>query len=221
MEKSNSTKTFSYYLNDINNSAEFLKTFPDNSVSNMATNISSNVKELKTALVGIKLTLILLSAITLTSLLVAGITLTNSKFRGYFYDDNTVVKDSLLNLDDKNTTIEYQTKRGKMITYNDLVKENDTLLKKYLQFQTEIKLFKSELELCNFELKDAQNNLRLYKKNSNEYEGMVRDRQIDDIKNLVNNSKKIDSGKILLETFRKSMKYDPKTKSWNIDLRNK
>lgn len=231
MAEKNSEKTFSYYLDEIANLAEFLKTYPEGSVSNNATIIAKNISELKQALRGIRLMLLFLSTVTFICIIVTIFSVSSSKFRSYFVDEKIALKDSLLNLNEKDNYIKYRKLNGKLITYSDLIKGNDSLETKLLKTKAELSLAKSDLELCNTLLKSAKSNEAYYKDNSKFYEDNYRyyedlnsKRQLDDIKDLtknIQNMKKVDSGKILLNVFRKNMKYDSKSKSWTIDLNRK
>lgn len=231
MAENNSDKTFSFYLNEIANLSEFLRAYPDGSVSDNANTIAKNVIELKKALTGIRLTLMFFSSVTLICAIIAIFSLSSSKFRSYFVDEQTALKDSLLNLDQNETSIKYREQNGKLITYKDLIQNNDSLKAKLLKAESELVLAKSDLDLCNVLLKTSKRNESFYKDNSEAYEesssfyeDLNNKRQLEDIKDLVKrveNSKRVDSGKILLDVFRKNMNYDPKTNSWKIEVSKK
>jgi hypothetical protein len=224
MAEKNSEKSFSYYLNEIANLAEFLKTYPDGSISRMALTISDNIAELKKALTGIRLMLLFMTAITIISVSICVFALSSAKFRSYFVVDNSALKDSLLNVSNNNTSLSYQTQKGKIITYNDLVKENELLSNKLDKVESDVRLLKSDLELCNLQLNSSETNLKYYKNSSEYYEGVKNKRENEDLKELnrtIDNIKKTDSGKILLKVFKDKMEYNPKTKTWTIDVNKK
>ncbi|MDQ0594695.1 lipopolysaccharide export LptBFGC system permease protein LptF [Chryseobacterium ginsenosidimutans] len=224
MAEKNSEKTFSYYLDEISKLAESLKTFPDGSVSDNASTIDRNVIELRKALKGIRIMLIFMTTITFISFLFALIILSSSKIRSYLADENTALKDSLLSIDKNNSYITYRTDKGKIITYQALIKENDSLNLRISKVESDLSLSKSDLELCQLKLKFAQGDVKQYKESADFFEEMHDKRSKEDRKEImkdIQNLTKVDSGRILLDVFRKNMKYDSKTKSWTIDLNRK
>lgn len=218
MQEKNSEKTFSYYLDEIRRIAENLKKYPDGTISDTGSIIDDNIGELKKALKGIRIVLLFLSAVTIISVVSLLTVLSSDKIRSYLAGEKSALKDSLLDLHENDEYIRYRTNKGKIITYQSLIKTNDSLDLKIINLKSELSLAKSDLELCNLLLKNANQNLDFYKENSDYYEGEVSKRNREDLKNSINNIKKIDSGKILLNMLRHNLKYDQKTKTWSVHI---
>ena len=215
MQKNKQDKTFSDYIRDIDTKAHYLEKYPEEAVSKTATDIISDLAELKKGLKGIRSTLLFLILIIIMSIGFAIFSLTNYKnIRSILINDNQAKKDSLLDIYSSDDDLRYRSEKGKIVTYNQLATENDTLLSRYYQM-------KSDLEICKIELKSSKSNTDFYKGNAKYYEDIYDKKSSNDlnqITNQVKNIEKVDSGKVLLEVFRKNMKYDSKTKSWTIDL---
>lgn len=107
------------------------------------------------------------------------------------------------------TSYNYLTKGKKIVTYNQLELENDSLMKAVLSLN--VKILKSETKIVKLEneIATAKDKLNLASENYDikfiEHENYI---QIE--------GKKIDSAFILLQAYRKKMQYDDKTKSWTI-----
>ena len=93
------------------------------------------------------------------------------------------------------TSYNYLTKNGKIVTYNQLVNESDSLVKKLILKELEINSLKHKLDLAKknydinfFETKTA----------------------------ITIEAKKLDSALVLLDAFRDKMIYDKKSRKWTI-----
>jgi hypothetical protein len=128
MEKNNKNKSFGYYLNNIEKQSDSLMSFPENNVSMSGLQLKEDVKQLRSALSGIRISIITLVIISIVLAIVTFISVDS-----YLHLKNSInvnleaTKDSLLNLEDKSSTLNYSTKNGKLLTYKDLRDENDIL----------------------------------------------------------------------------------------------
>lgn len=125
MAKNKENKSFGYYLNNIEKQSDSLMSFPENNVSMSGLQLKEDVKQLRSALSGIQISIIALITISIVLLIVTIISVDS-----YLHLKNSInanleaTKDSLLNLDGKSDILNYSTKNGKLLTYKDLRNEN-------------------------------------------------------------------------------------------------
>lgn len=104
------------------------------------------------------------------------------------------------------TTYHYITKNGKIITYNQLNKENDSLIYVLINKNNEIINKNIEIISLNNKIQLAKSNYDIDFKISNEKSGNYTTIE----------SKKLDSALVLLELYRDKLYYNKKDSTWNI-----
>lgn len=126
MKKNKEVKDFSDYLNQIENLSNHLMTFPDDSVSKNASTINQDLKQLRSGLKGMQMTVIVLAIVSIALFFLTISTI--SYYNGWkkaFSDEFEARRDSILNFN-KNDTIMtvYTDPSGKLLTYKNLFEEN-------------------------------------------------------------------------------------------------
>ncbi|WP_413998114.1 hypothetical protein ACMDB5_09975 [Flavobacterium sp. W1B] len=108
------------------------------------------------------------------------------------------------------TTYDYRTRNNKVISYNDLLKEIDSLRLTNEKNDSKISALESKLSTQNNKVKLAENyyDIRFWKS--------IKIKKKDTTHYINIESKKIDSAFILLDTYRKKMFYNKDTKLWEI-----
>lgn len=109
------------------------------------------------------------------------------------------------------TTYDYRTTNNKVISYNDLLKEIDSLKLINDKNDSKISALESKLSTQNSKVELAENyyDIRFWKS--------IKINKRDTTYYINIESKKIDSAFILLETYRKKMFYNKETKMWEIN----
>ena len=177
--------------------------------------ILENIKELQNFFKGIRKLFLILVTFILLLIVLLGISISyNNKLIDNINELENKKVDSILQtiMDIKvikkndSTTVRsynYQVKGNEIITYNDLLKENDSLTETY-----------QSLKLKNQTLK---NKLKLVETNYNvTFNEFYKIKNKDSIKYIRINGKNLDSALILLEHYRKNLFYDKNRKEWRI-----
>lgn len=212
MENNNQDKSFTYYLTEIKRRLDALEKYPESNVSDNATLLKEDLKELQKGFSGIKSTIIFTSILAFIFLCFSLFLLSNSKLsRNLIYGDFDATKDSILGMtSEENSTLNYRANNhGKIITYKDLTTKSDSL-------ETVISKLEGELDLCNSKLNSVNDDLSIYKIKLDtkvNTENEIRSRFTEKF------NKQIDSSFVLLEIFRGKMKYNEKKKEWSISLK--
>lgn len=207
MEKNNKEKSFTFYLDEIKRKLEYLEKYPENNVSETATLLKNDIDEIDKGFRGIKSTIIFTSLLALISISFTIFLLSNNKISRNILNgglENT--RDSILGTTNEANHIEYRRSNGKITTYSQLVKTNDSL---YLAISNK----NIDLDLCNSRLSSAKDDLSIYKlklNNKINTENEIRSRFTEKF------NKQIDSSFILLDIFRGRMTYDKKKKQWTV-----
>jgi hypothetical protein len=136
----------------------------------------------------------------------------NSEIKNY-KTDSIVRKILEIKEFSKNDSIEtsynYLTRNDTIVTYNQLIKDSDSLEKKLILKQLEIDKKEDDIITKNNEINLLKDKLDLARNNYdiNFYETKTQ---------ITIEAKKIDSALVLLEVFRNRMTYDKKTGKWTI-----
>ncbi len=219
MARINKNKSFNDYWEDIDKNIKLLESDGDEHVASAASRIKNDISELKKAIKGIQVLILWLAILSVIFAVFFLLLSNNNRFlKNLISSEFELRKDSVLGLTENDSFTYRITDKGKIISYSDLLAENDSL-------ELENIKIKSDLAICNMELKFAKsdsdynkakiNNLEkqneTYKTgNGSEKSGIVLSDE---------DAKKIDSAFVLLNVFRKQMTYDPKTKTWSIKMK--
>lgn len=104
------------------------------------------------------------------------------------------------------TTYDYQTRNNKIVSYNQLVKENDSLDKLISKLNLKILMLEGKYDNSIQKIDMAKENYGInfkeFNKNNANYISIE--------------SKKIDSALILLEVYRNKLRYNSESKNWEV-----
>ena len=210
MANNKTNKSFEEYWNDVEEKLFTLEKNTDTNVSSTAADIKNDVKQLKEGVNGLRIATLWLLLVAILAGILAFISLTNvGGLRRFVASDYEITKDSILNLTGNNEDLTYIRVKGKIVSYAELMVENDTLESRYYQMQ-------SELKLCQMKLENAADETAIYKE---EARRKIKDDVVatSTTPTLTEESaKQIDSAFILLKAFRHKMSYDKETNMWTI-----
>jgi hypothetical protein len=129
MKKDKEVKNFSHYLNEIERQSGYLIVFPDDSVSKAGESIKKDILELRSGLKGMKITLIVSAIFTFVMFFITAMSISNyNVFKTKSQKDFEAARDSVLSISKSgNKMTYYEDTNGKIISYQDLYKENRVL----------------------------------------------------------------------------------------------
>lgn len=186
------------------------------------------VGEIKTFFKGIrKLFIILLSLVALLIVLLFISVSYNNKLKNLNSELESLKMDSTMqkildfkrveNKDSISTSYSYQVRNDEVVTYNDLLKQQDSLLnlmKKSVKLMDSLNLMNVRLRIKNSE---SEQKMKMIRENYGiEFQEFYKIKNKDTINYLSIEGKKIDSAFILLEKYRKNLHYDKDKDKWYI-----
>lgn len=115
------------------------------------------------------------------------------------------------------TTYNYRTRNNKIVSYNQLLKENDSLEKIILSKTLNINSLQNDISRLEDENSTFQNQIDLAKRQYGIRFWMTYEMEKKKKTEYINiESKKLDSALILLEVYRNKLFYNKETKKWQI-----
>lgn len=222
MSKKNQNRSISDIFKRISNNLDSLNNIENEKDAKLKNEIKDDIKELKQFFKGIRKLILIMFSLLIIAIVLFGYTMyQNEKLRFMNSDLESKKVDSIIKTimdikeieTDSNTirtTYNYRTRNNNIITYNELVSENDSLknsLDSISILSLKLKLETSKLEK---KLNLAKNN---YGINFREYSRVENNDTINYIQII---SREADSAFMLLNHYRDNLYYDKDKDTWFI-----